>query len=670
MQLEHILYGGDYNPEQWLDTPEILERDIELFKIANINTVSIGMFSWSTLEPREGEFHLDYMEEIINRLHENGISVILSTPTAARPKWMSDKYEEVLRVDAYGDRYFFGGRHNHCYTSPVYREKTRIINTLLSERFGKHPGVIMWHISNEYGGECYCPLCQQAFREWLKKKYGTIDVVNKVWNNKFWSHEYNSFNQVEAPSPRGEMSVHGLNLDWKRFVSDQTIDFAQWEIDCVKATGTTYPTTVNMMYNFWHIDYVNMAKIVDVVSWDSYPVWHKSNDLFTSMDNAFTHDKMRSLKDQPWLLMESCPSSTNWQGVSKLKRPGLLTAASLNAVAHGSDSVLYFQLRQSRGSSEKFHGAVIEHEGSENTRVFRECTSIGKTLTGLEEIIGSKTAAPVAIIYDLDNRWAIEDSQGPRNKGMYHYETVVKNYTALRKLGVNVDILTQDQDFSKYKMVVAPMMYMFRSNIEERIRAYVDNGGAFVLGYWSGIVNETDMTFLGGTPHKLMDVFGVKRTETDGLYDGETNRFLPEPSEPSDGYEVRHLCDLLEVSTAKVKYRFASEFYAGYPAVTKNQYGQGTGYYIAGDVEQKFYDDFFDKLLAAHDVKRIVDEPIPSGVEIASRYHDKGEYVFVQNFNNEPVNISCLKLKGDILYGESAKELEAYDTLIIKREQK
>ena len=197
-----MIHGGDYNPEQWLDMPEILEKDIEYFKKAKINEVSLGIFAWAKLEPEEGVFDFDWMEKIIDRLYENGISTMLATPSGARPKWMADKYPEVLRVAPDRTRNLFGARHNHCYTSPVYREKVRIINKKLAEKFGNHPGVIAWHLSNEYGGECHCPLCQEAFREWLKEKYQTIDRLNKAWATTFWSHTYNSFDQIESPSPR------------------------------------------------------------------------------------------------------------------------------------------------------------------------------------------------------------------------------------------------------------------------------------------------------------------------------------------------------------------------------------------------------------------------------------------------------------------------------------
>ena len=241
MDLDKVLYGGDYNPEQWLDRPDILEEDIAMMQEAHINTVTLGVFSWSTLEPEEGKYNFGWLDTIMDCLDQAGISVILATPSGARPQWMAEKYPEVLRVNERRERAHYGYRHNHCYTSPIYRQKVRAINMELAKRYGKRKQVILWHISNEYGGECHCPLCQEAFRNWVKDKYKTVEALNQAWSTTFWSHTYQSFDQVESPSPLGETMLHGLNLDWKRFVSEQTGDFIAEEIKAIRdAIGYSY----------------------------------------------------------------------------------------------------------------------------------------------------------------------------------------------------------------------------------------------------------------------------------------------------------------------------------------------------------------------------------------------------------------------------------------------
>ena len=327
------MHGGDYNPEQWLRYPEILKQDVELMKKADINCVSVGIFSWAHLEPNEGEYDFDWLEKIIDNLYKNGIYTVLATPSGAKPLWMSEKYEEIRRVQNNGMRDLSGARHNHCYTSPVYREKTREMDKRLAKRFANHPGVILWHLSNEYGGECYCPLCQQAFRDWLKKKYKTLDDLNHAWWTDFWSHTYTSWDQIHAPQPNGEMNVHGLTLDWKRFVTYQTVDFMKMERDAVKEVNPDIPVTANLMGFYDGLDYFKFGPELDVVSWDNYPQWHTTDNVEIAVSSAMTHDVMRSIKHENFLLMESTPSMTNWTPISM--SPGMhLLSRFMQAVAH------------------------------------------------------------------------------------------------------------------------------------------------------------------------------------------------------------------------------------------------------------------------------------------------------------------------------------------------
>ena len=664
----HYLHGGDYNPEQWLDRPDILQKDIEYFKKAHINTVSVGIFSWAVLEPEEGKYNFDWLEEIINNLYKEGIHTILATPSGARPKWMADKYEEVLRMDPDRTRRFFGGRHNHCFTSPVYREKVHAIDKKLAERFGKHPAVMLWHISNEFGGECHCPLCQAKFREWLKEKYGTIENLNKRWCTTFWSHRYNSFDQIESPSTKGENELHALKLDWKRFVTDQTIDFIKNEVDAIRAGGSELPVTANLMYDYDGLDYKKFKDVLDIVSWDNYPGWHKKEEYITAVDAAMQHDLMRSIKKAPFLLMESCPSATNWKPINKLKKPGMHLAASLQAVAHGSDSVLYFQLRQSQGASEKFHGAVIDHYGKDDTRVFKEVTEVGESLEKLQEVTGTKNPAQVAVVYDWENRWAMEDAQGPRNKGLFYKETVEKSYYAFRKQGLNVDMIDMEQDLDGYKVVAAPMLYMFREGFEEKVRKYVENGGTFILTYWSGIVDSTDLCFLEGTPHGLMDVMGLRSTEIDGLYDGEYNRGVPVRGNElclTKTYTCNHLCELVKTSTAQPLMTYETDFYAGMPALTVNLFGKGKAYHVCADFEQGFYDEVYRKIAKEAGVKRVVAH-IPEGVEVCVRRNQDTDYVFVQNFNRQPVEVKLPVEQYPVWLGKYDGTIDRFGTVVLK----
>lgn len=668
MQYQNLFHGGDYNPEQWLDRPDILEKDIEYFKKAHINTVSVGIFSWAMLEPEEGNYDFDWLEMVINRLYQNGISVILATPSGARPKWLSDKYPEVLRVDENRNRNLFGGRHNHCYTSPIYREKVSKLNCELSRRFGKHPAVLLWHISNELGGECHCPLCQHEFQEWLREKYNNIENLNQKWSTTFWSHRYNCFEQIESPSPRGESALHALNLEWKRFVTKQTLEFVEVEKAAIHSGGSDRPVTVNLMYDYDGLDYSKFAEHVDIISWDNYPTWHKEEEWKTALDCGMQHDLMRSIQKKPFLLMESCPSSTNWQSVSKLKKPGMLKAASLQALAHGSDSVLYFQMRQSRGASEKFHGAVIDHYGGDDTRVFAEVTEVGEMLETLKEIVQSDTKAKTAVLYDRENAWAVKDAQGPRNKELYYIECVKKQYEALRSLGLDVDIISMGHDLSEYQLVALPMAYMFREDYDKKITKFVENGGTLVMTYWSALVDETDRCHLGGTPHGLMEVMGLRSTELDALYDWDEN--CGEPVEGNllglkDTYLCKNYCDLVRVNGAEPILTYGTDFYQGMPALTRHTYGKGTAYYVAADFETRFYKDFYKKIVTEAKVELPIEE-IPEGVEVTSREKEGVEYLFIQNFAR---NLVTVKIPDgyEVLYGSREEVMKPLESKVLKK---
>ncbi|AIW40680.1 MULTISPECIES: beta-galactosidase [Paenibacillus] len=679
-RVPRMLHGADYNPEQWQHYPEVLAEDIRLMKLAKCNVMSVGIFSWVSLEPEEGVFTFDWLDRILDSFAENGIYAFLATPSGARPAWMSQKYPEVLRVEANRVRNLHGFRHNHCATSPVYREKVRIMNTKLAERYANHPAVIGWHISNEFGGDCHCDYCQEAFRAWVEDKYGTLDKLNHAWWTTFWSHTITDWSQVESPAPHGETQVHALNLDWRRFVTDQTADFIKHEIVPLKAANPAIPVTTNLMEFFEGLNYWKFADLLDVISWDSYPTWHdrEGDDSRQAAKVAMMHDIIRSIKGgKPWMLMESTPSLTNWQDVSKLKRPGMHLLSSLQAVAHGSDTVQYFQWRKSRGSSEKLHGAVVDHVGHEHTRVFGDVTEVGNALEKLEEVIGTSVPAEAAVIFDWENRWGINDSQGPRNKGVKYEETAEAHYLALWEQGVPVDVIHMDADFSKYKLLVAPMLYMVRSGVGERIQKFVENGGVFVATYWSGIVDEHDLCFLGGFPGPLRKTLGIWSEEIDGLHDHDRNHILPVEGNELDlqgEYEAVELCDLIHTESAEVLAVYGSDFYAGRPALTVNRLGEGKAYYIASRNTGLFHSHFYRSLIDDAGISKALNVKLPHGVNTAIRTDGVHDYIFILNFTHEPQKITLdgrtyVDMLENHAIEDGSVQLDAYAVKVLKTER-
>ena len=627
-----LLHGGDYNPEQWMEQKEtIWKEDMAFAKAAGINTLSIGIFSWSFLEPEEGKFNFGWMDEVMELLYQNGIKVVLATPSGARPPWLAQKYPEVLRVNNVRQKMLYGGRHNHCLTSPVYRDKVRIINEKLALRYGKHPALGMWHISNEYGGECHCPLCQAAFRDWLKQRYGTIENLNRAWWNSFWSHWYTSFDQIESPtSPDwlGENESHGLKLAWQRFTSWHHCDFYTNEIEPLKRITPDIPCTTNLMSTYPAIDYFALGKLMDRSSWDNYPVWKgTAEDEDAYRDTSFRHDLMRGVGGKkPFMMMESSPSAVNWQPMNSLRRPGVVMLQGLQAIAHGSDTVQYFQFRKGRGGFEKFHGAVIDHAGNGNTRVFREVCDVGQALKRLAEVSGSTPENEVALVYDWENRWALEDAKfGAFEKG--YEKTVISHHAALSKAGLGVDVIDQTCDLTGYRLVVAPMCYMLRNGFAQRVNDFVQKGGTLVITYISGYVDEEDLCFQGGFPGPLKKTAGIWAEELDALPSERENTFAYQ----GETFTCREYMELTHTQGAEVLATYQQDFYRGMPVVTRNVYGQGRCYYVAARTGTDFLMKLYRNAAAEAMIEPVL-AGLPDGFEATMRIGENGrKYRFVMN---------------------------------------
>ncbi len=657
----HMLHGGDYNPDQWIRTPEIWDEDMRLMGLSGCNAMSVGIFAWAALEPAEGRYEFGWLDTIMDKLADAGGYAVLATPSGARPAWLSAAYPEVLRVRSDRGRNLHGGRHNHCLTSPVYREKVAAINRKLAERYTGHPALLLWHLSNEYGGQCHCDLCRAAFVQWLQGRYhDDLDALNHAWWTAFWSHTYTDFSQIEPPSPIGEGATHGLSLDWKRFLTDQTISFIRNEAAPLRELTPDVPITTNFMGLSTVLDYWKVARELDVISWDNYPRWHgPGSDADLAAGIAFVHDINRCHKDgKPFMLMESVPSATNWMAVAKRKRPGMHLLSSLQAVAHGSDTVQYFQWRKSRGGAEKFHGAVVDHVGHENTRVFRDVAAVGKVLAALDPVVGTSVRPEVAIVYDWENRWAIDGMAALGRELRKYPQTCTAHYRPFWQRGVPVDVIEELCDFSRYKLLITPMLYMLRPGVAERIKSFVAAGGTLVMTYWSGIVDENDLCHLGGWPGEgLRELLGIWDEEIDALYPADRNRIvMAEPNALGlrGQYDTRELCGLIHAEGAEVLATYGDDFYAGRPALTVNAVGEGEAYYIASRNSDAFLADFYGRLIATLGIAPILDADLPAGVTVQKRTDGTDEFLFLMNFtgDEQTVNLGDAALP-DMLTGET-----------------
>ena len=664
-----LLHGGDYNPDQWLDRPDILEEDIKMMKKAGVNTATVGVFSWSALEPQEGNFQFGWLHDIMDKLYENGIYTVLATPTGARPAWMDEKYPSVLRVEKDGRRNHHSGRHNHCMSSLEYRTLVEKMDTKLAQEFGNHPGLILWHISNELGGECYCDSCKKRFQEYLREKYhNNIEELNKQWWTSFWSRRFDSFEQIEPPYDNGEHSILGLNLDWKRFNSWNMKDYLAFERRILKKYTPQVPATANFMKLFEQLDYVDLAKEIDIISWDGYPSWNNDYEMpaDTAAELSFDHAVMRSLKkDKPFMLMESTPSLVNWHSVNKLKRPGILRASSIQTIGCGSDTVQYFQWRKGRGAAEQFHGAVVDHLGRDDTRVFKEVSEVGELLKKLAPVTGSRVASKAAVLFDWSNRWAIKDMQGMAHDTKNYEKEVRKFYNIHLKKGINADIVFPLEDLSSYSLVVLPMYYAVSKEAGAWLNEYLKNGGTVVATYLTAYVNENTLAYLGGFPGAgLGEVFGLYAEELDTLYPTDSNAVLMK-----DGNKaiVKDYCELIKLTGAEVLGTYESDFYAGMPAVTVHSYGNGKAYYIGTRMEEADLIKFFTQIWSECGIK---EKELPEGVEYLTRTAEDGStFDFYVNYNAMPVTVQLSKDGTNLLNGEAVSgkvEILPFNAVVVK----
>jgi len=681
-RLPRLWHGGDYNPDQWPE--EVRAEDLRLMPLAHVNAVSVGIFSWSQLEPRPGEYAWEWLDELLDSLHETGVSVALATPSAAHPRWLTALHPEVMAVGRDGVRMLHGQRQRFCPTTPVYRGHVARMNRALAERYGQHPALVLWHVSNEYANTCWCDLCVAAWRVWLQDRYGSLETLNAQWWSTFWSQRFSDWSEVIPPYTHAGRPWQGPVLDWRRFQSHQVCQFFKHEVAALREVSKDVPVTTNLMGIYPGLDYAKFADVMDVISWDSYPVVGED-----PAGPAFRHSLMRGLKEnRPWLLIEQSPSATNWQEYGTLKPPGLMRLQSWQAVAHGSDAVMYFQWRRSRGAGEKFHGAVVEHAGTEKARVFQEVAALGAELESLSETLaGSLVAkARIGVIWDQESRWALEGVEGFARDKQYA-ETIQRHFRAVWRHGFPVDVVRMDADWTQYDVLIAPLLYMVKSGefplqappeelhgrIDEaaKIEEWVKSGGTFVTTYLSGLVNESDLVYEGGYPGPLRRLLGIWVEETDATPPGVSPNHILLDAASFRGARREYTCDrffdLVHPEGAEVLARYRDSWYAKRPALTRNRFGAGEAFYLATDPEDAFLEVLY------HAIARNCGlEPLcrtAENVEILERHAGGVSYLFLLNHAAQERTADLGARTGtDLLTGEALRgkvKLGAYGVRIV-----
>lgn len=662
-----ILYGGDYNPEQWDEAT--IEQDMQLFKKAGINLVTLPVFAWAKLEPREGEYHFEWLDKILQKLLENKIYVILATPTSAQPAWLSKNYPEVLPVDIAGRKRTHGMRVFFCVNSEKYLERSAAMATEMAKRYGDYPGLIGWHVANEYGTYCYCDNCQKKFRIWLKNRYKTIENLNEKWNTCFWGRIVYDFEEIMLPTELNDdyRFNPGVQLDYMRFVTDSTLDCYLNEANILKSKTPDLPIFSNISGFIKKLNQFKLVEHMDCAAWDNYPGPMDDRSL-----PALKHDIMRALKDgESYIIAEQSPNQQNWQPYNKLKRPGEVRTIAYQGIARGADACLFFQMRQSVGGQEKFHGAVISHAGRDDTRIYREISELGHELQKLgDSFLGGKIESKVAIMFDWDSWWALELTSGP-TQDMDYLEQVNKYYKTFYDKNIPVDIAKVTADLSKYKIVVAPLLYMMKPGVAKRIEEFTANGGIFIATYMTGVADENDRCIFGAAPGELSETLGLWVEETDAMYPDEKNTIIVDRSRLpiKDVYTAGFLCDVIRTTTAEPIAVYGGNFYKGTPCITANKRGLGKAYYIGCEPQAEFLADFIGNICEESGIVPLFETC--GEIELSTRIGKDSDITFVINHGDTEGQLKLGQeqyinlLNDEIITG--TYQMNGRDVIIIRR---
>ncbi|MFI0895635.1 beta-galactosidase [Streptomyces sp. NPDC020983] len=646
-------FGGDYSPEQW---PEhVWKDDHRLFDAARIDTLTLGVFLWARTQPAEDTYDFTVLDRAVDEAEAQGRRICLATGTGAHPAWLARAHPEVTRTDFEGRKHRFGQRHNSCPSSPVFRRLSAALAGRVAERYAGRPSVIAWHIGNEYGGACYCDLCAAGFRDWLRGRYGTLEALNAAWYTDFWSHTFYDWDEIEAPSALTEhwrgpdhTAFQGITLDYLRFMSDAMLANFRDEKAAIRRFSPDVPVTTNFMGMYRPIDYHRWAEHLDFASWDNYPP-----ENTTPAWMGLSHDLMRGLKGgQPFWLMEQAPTTTACRDVNPVKRPGVMRLWSWQAIAHGADAVLYFQMRASRGASEKLFGAVVNHAGRDDTRVFREVAALGAELERFGPVaLGARTPARVALLFDWDSWWALEISDGP-NRHVRYPQVVLSYYRALWEAGVDVDVVPVTAELGGYDVVIAPALHMVKGDLAQRLEAVAHRGGSVLASYLSGRVDENDNAFLADVPGPLAPLMGIRIDEWDAREPEFSNPVLLGSGPDAVESAARLVFELVLPQGAETVGTYRADFYAGTPAVTRNAYGSGLGWYVAAGLDQAGVDWVVRRVLEAAGVA--TRHPGLPQLETAARIAPDGtRLLFLLNHSDQPVTAPAGVGGTDLLTGDT-----------------
>ena len=682
-----MYFGVDYYPEQWvypyagtLENPEACwERDVELMQSAGVNVVRIGEFSWGLTEPEEGKYDFSWLKRVMDIMRRAKIKVVLGTPTAAPPIWLAQKHPEILPVDDHGLRKHEGTRRAVCLNSDVYWDYSRRIVEQMAKELGNHPQLIAWQIDNGIGGN----FTEASFNEdtrrdwhgWLEAKYETIDRLNQLMGLRHWGQVVSSWSQVPMPMSAPANHNPALVLDWCRFCSDTIVQFVKMQAALLHDLSPRCPVTTNLRPLIHRFDHFDLAEVIDFVSIESTgAIKAKSAELACEIDMLRSLKKtgVRTPDGTPgFWVMEHKAGNVTWQEVNSLIRPGVLRMFTYQLISRGANAVVFFRWRQPRFGTEKFHGAVLGHNGRRDGRVYKEVSQLGDEVKLLgPSLKGTSVKADACILYSHDNDWVLQQPNQP-NKNFSLREHIQLFYNALHDRNILVDFARPTEDLSAYKLVFAPSLHLLAGGEADRLKLYVQNGGTLVATCNTGLVDEHNMAPDTGYPHDLTDLFGLEVMEFDHLPPGEENHLTFKGIFPTSHlHPARIWCDLIEARDCQILATYAKDFYGGRPAMTMHTYGLGKAIYIGTLSHQHFYNDLIVWLRGMCNLHPLL--KVPDNVEVSLRQKDDSRVFFLLNHQTSPMRIQFYKPMHDFLTGNTFSgnyDLQPHGVLVLDEHQ-
>ncbi len=657
-----IHFGVDYYPEHW--PRERWETDAKLMQEMGVQVVRMAEFSWFKMEPVEGEFHFEWLEDAVALLDSYGIKTVLGTPTAAPPAWIIKKNPEIQPIDMQGRRRHFGGRHHDCQSNPTYRAHIKRFVTAMTKRFADNPGVIGWQIDNELGNShwefCMCDSCKLRYQEWLEKKYKTIETLNDAWGTAFWSQGFNSFTQIGTPLITAVGENPSAMLDWRTFCSDLIVDFAKWQADIIRENCPNHFVTHNYMCFDEKVNYYDLGELLDFVSNDIYPAgnWQQQPHQPCHM-MAASHDVMRGYKKKPFWMMEQQANIAGWGTMGHALDPGQMAAWAMQSVAHGADAVVFFRWRTCAMGTEQYWHGILGHSGIPG-RVYQEAQSMIKTFEPhMEEFQGSMPKTEVAIVHSFRQAYAFGIQ--PNHPELWYVGQLHKYYKGFYDKKIPVDFVQGMDDLSQYKLVVAPLQYIMTPELEQHYIDYVANGGHLVLTMRTGVKDDNNLCMTDRyLPGRLGDICGIEIPEYDCLFCKEGSAMFG-----SKDYPIEKWADIITLKGATALAEYGSSFYKGTPAVTENAYGKGKVWYVGTEPTEDFMADLTEHFVKYSDVESL--GTAPEGVEMMTRENASQKWVFVINMTNEN-KVYSLGDSYKMLEGEREGDLKPYEVqLFVKK---